>query len=351
MKELLQSTLEKIFLENVTPELVMASEETGWSDELWGIITESGFCRVAMPEEAGGADACWDDIYPLIKLCGRFAVPLPLPETILANWLLSVCGLDNTEESLSICSDTELSWDGETFTGVLPQIPWGRSVSRIVAVAREPTGVARLIALPVDSASSISTAANIAAEPRDDLIFTKAKPFCCAKLPAHIPEDIMLKMGAMLRSAQISGALEAAMEIASSYVNERNQFGRPIAKFQAVQHSLAVLAQHVGAARTAAEASFLKVDSCFDDVSLPCAKIITSEAASVGAATTHSVHGAIGFTREYRLHLLTRRLWAWRSEYGSATYWSEQLGRAVCTAGADNFWPSITASKIEVTQP
>ena len=80
------------------------------------------------------------------------------------------------------------------------------------------------------------------------------------------------------------------------------------------------------------------------------AKICASEAASLGASTGHGVHGAIGFTHEYRLHLLTRRLWAWRSEYGSATYWSELLGNAICAGGAEQFWPTITSGSLEASR-
>jgi len=58
---------------------------------------------------------------------------------------------------------------------------------------------------------------------------------------------------------------------------------------------------------------------------------------------SHQVHGAIGFTYEYGLHFVTRRLWAWRAEFGGAGEWGEYLGRAACEAGGDGLWPLITA--------
>jgi acyl-CoA dehydrogenase len=55
------------------------------------------------------------------------------------------------------------------------------------------------------------------------------------------------------------------------------------------------------------------------------------------------VHGAIGFTYEHRLHFFTKRLWAWRDEYGGEAEWSELLGRHMAAAGADRLWAEITA--------
>jgi len=61
------------------------------------------------------------------------------------------------------------------------------------------------------------------------------------------------------------------------------------------------------------------------------------------------VHGAIGFTHEHALHLGTRRLWSWRSEFGTLTYWSGELGRALCQGGAAAFWPSLVAGQLETS--
>jgi len=69
-----------------------------------------------------------------------------------------------------------------------------------------------------------------------------------------------------------------------------------------------------------------------------------AEAAGIGASTGHAVHGAIGFTAEHSLHLKTRRLWAWRAEYGSQNFWSQRLGVSVCESGASGLWPMLTQS-------
>ena len=72
------------------------------------------------------------------------------------------------------------------------------------------------------------------------------------------------------------------------------------------------------------------------------AKVRVGEAASNGAAIAHQVHGAMGFTYEHSLHHATRRLWAWREEFGNETLWAGRLGRLITEHGADELWPFIT---------
>jgi hypothetical protein len=55
------------------------------------------------------------------------------------------------------------------------------------------------------------------------------------------------------------------------------------------------------------------------------------------------VHGAIGFSTEHPLHRYTRRLWAWRDDYGSETAWAARLGAHVAARGADALWPMLAA--------
>ncbi len=73
------------------------------------------------------------------------------------------------------------------------------------------------------------------------------------------------------------------------------------------------------------------------------AKIRVGEAAGEGAAIAHQVLGAIGFTQEHVLHRYTRRLWAWRDDFGSESAWAVKLGRLVAAKGADALWPMLAA--------
>jgi acyl-CoA dehydrogenase len=143
---------------------------------------------------------------------------------------------------------------------------------------------------------------------------------------------------------QISGALEKILEQSVQYALDRVQFGRPIAKFQAVQHNLATLAGEVAAASAAADAAAeacARPDIAIGEIAI--AKVRAGEAAGTGAAIAHQVHGAMGFTYEHSLHHATRRLWSWREEFGNEAVWAARLGRMVAEHGADGLWPFITA--------
>lgn len=148
---------------------------------------------------------------------------------------------------------------------------------------------------------------------------------------------------AFARSAQIAGTLDAALALSVDYVNERQQFGRPLGKFQAVQQSLASFACEAAAANCAAMGAAQALQRGDAEFEIAAAKLRANRAVEVGTTVAHQVHGAIGFTEEYSLHHLTRRLWQWRSDYGNDAHWSRRLGEHVIEAGADAFWPDLTA--------
>ena len=153
----------------------------------------------------------------------------------------------------------------------------------------------------------------------------------------------MRAAGALVRSCQMAGAVSAVLDLCVTYANERVQFGRPIGRFQAIQQQMALMAGEAAAAGVAAQDACRIVDAGGDLIAAAAAaKIRTGEAAGKAANIAHQVHGAIGFTDEYRLHQLTRRLWAWRSEFGTESVWAAMLGRLVAARGADKLWPDLT---------
>ena len=137
------------------------------------------------------------------------------------------------------------------------------------------------------------------------------------------------ELGAVVTAARIVGALERVMEMTLVFANERVQFGKPIGKFQAIQHQLAVMAEQVAAARMAAQIGCSMDAARPDPLRAAVAKSRTSEAASIVAPMAHAIHGAIGITAELDLQLFTRRLHQWRADYGSESAWNRVLGRAL----------------------
>lgn len=342
MRELFESTIERLLADLATPEYVLGCEGGEWPAELWAAVEASGFTLAAVPEALGGAEAGWADLYVLARAAGRFTAPIPLGEALLGNWLLGKAGLEPQAGILSFAAEANLSLHDGAVVGTLHDVPWGRHAQSLVAVADRNSATPSVVLLSTESAASQTLSLNVAGEPRDSLHFTGARVLACAPLPASLSAEVLQLGGALLRSAQIAGALHALLDMTSGYASERTQFGRPIGAFQAIQQQLAVFAEQVAAAGIAAEAAFAESDTLFATLTIAAAKVSTAEAASVGAGIAHSVHGAIGFTQEYSLHLLSRRLWAWRSEFGSASLWSQRIGQMVCGAGGEGYWALLT---------
>ncbi len=360
MRELFESTIERLLADLVTPELIRHCEAGHWPTELWTAIEASGFVVAAAPESLGGSDASWGDLYGVVKAAGRHNLPLPLPESLLANWLLGQCGLEARNEPLGIAMRSTLRLDhghttGARFdtpwiaptdtrvSGTLLDVSWGRDVNHVVAIipAERP-----MLLLLARSDAAINTKLNTAGEPRDDLIFENAAPIATANLPSHLNDDVLWWGGAMLRTAQIAGALEATMNLSIRYATERVQFGKPISAFQAIQHQLAQMAQQTGSSVVSAEAAFTESNTQLAALQIASAKICSAEAAGTVAAMAHAVHGAIGFTHEHALQQGTRRLWAWRSEFGNLGHWAQRLGGAVAKGGAPALWPAVTSGQL-----
>jgi alkylation response protein AidB-like acyl-CoA dehydrogenase len=147
---------------------------------------------------------------------------------------------------------------------------------------------------------------------------------------------------AMMVAAKMAGALNAALDLSVQYTRERHQFGKPLASFQAIQQQLAVFAEEAAAADMAAASAFRAADRGDAWFEIACAKLRANQAARISTGIAHQVHGAMGFTAEYRLQHLTKRLWAWGSEHGNERHWADRIGARIATRGPVNFWPDMT---------
>ncbi len=156
-------------------------------------------------------------------------------------------------------------------------------------------------------------------------------------LTPHCP----LAEGATIRAYQIAGALEAALDMTLDHTATRIQFGKPLQKNQVVQHELAKLAGELACATAAADLAGEAL-ARGDELGVAAGSLRAREAAGNGAAIATQMHGAIGFTREHRLHLYTTALWAWRDEFGGQVLWATRLGRAAVAAGGQGYWPMVT---------
>ncbi|WP_037074557.1 acyl-CoA dehydrogenase family protein [Pseudonocardia spinosispora] len=330
----------------------------GLPETLWSTLTELGLTQLTLPEQAGGSGGTLADAAALLLVAGEASAAVPLAETdLLGGWLLNSAGLAVPAGPLTAVADdrAELSLGTESsgdvrVSGELRRVAWARHATRVAVLVADPDGGD--LVLSVDpSASGVECAGgtNLAGEPRDDV---RLDVVISAADVAKAPEgtrELLGRRAALARALLLAGAAGKALARSIQYAGERVQFGRPISKFQAIQQQLALAAAELAAGRAAAEAAAriaAASDFSGDDAgfAVAVAKARTSEAAGVIARIAHQVHGAIGFTLEHDLRLSTTRLWAWREEDGSDSYWHAAIGRRVLAEGADGLWPLLVRS-------
>ena len=326
--------------------------ETGISNEPgndlsgpWLRIEELGLLDLFQPESAGGFGGCWADAVVVFNLLGLHALPLPVGETIIGRKLLGEAdiALPSGILTLAECADAVFAADstgGVVFSGTLLDVPWGAQAQHVL-VAAHAEGRDYLVLLARHGAADIATHSNDAFEPRDTIRFEGAS--VVNRVDSRGAPNSLFSQAALLRTSQIAGALEKILALSVDYANQREQFGRPLSKFQALQHQLALLAEEAAAVKCAAMAAALAQDKKDSRFEIAASKLRANQ--SVGEATSiaHQTHGAIGITREHQLHQWTQRLWSWRSEFGNDRHWSNILGKIVLSEGADNFWGNLTS--------
>jgi len=341
-------TAERVFARAAAGAAGAYDPARGLALQAWREVEAAGLASAWVCEALGGAGAAPVDGLAVARIAGRHAVTLPIAETLLGGWLLAEAGIALPAGPLAVVIDTraqpEQDAEGRISAGSA-HVAWARHATHLVLVAGRGEGA--IVALVDAQHAQVHPGTSLAGEPRDRLVLVHADSIVCAAPGAGVDAAAASRLGALLRAQQMAGALERILEISLDYARNRVQFGRPIARFQAVQQELARLAGECAAAAAAAGAgaSALARHGLAAEASAraaAAAKIRVGQAAGSGAAIAHQVHGAMGFSQEYVLQRYTRQLWSWRDDFGGETEWAEWLGRRVCAAGADALWPELT---------
>ncbi len=344
----------RLFADNVDKAVRESTENGEFPSALWARAADSGFAVATATEASGGIGETWEAAYPILRGLGYWQVPLPLAETMIGTQLLSMAGIDVPDGPLCLIEqgqDNRIADTGSGSARVLSgnanRVAWARHCSH--AVASLASGDIALIDLRDTARVKIAPGLNHARLPADGLTLDGARPLALARNPLTAMDQPVWTLGAMARSVMMVGALEWVLEQSVQYANDRVQFGKPIGRYQAVQQQLALLAGDVAASRVAAivaandAPSAARAGSAQAVFSAAVAKARVGESATRGTSIAHQVHGAIGFTHEHALHFATRRLWAWREEFGSDAWWAERLGQAAIQSAGAGFWPALTA--------
>ncbi len=334
--------------------LMIPQTEIGWNAQLWQTLENSGLTLLTTPTDCGGSGAGLAELSVVLESAARSAAPAPIAETdLLASWLLQRAGISVPAGPLaSAHGQLEITPAGEgrsTVTAVIPRVAWARVAEHVVVLGQ--TGSRTVVLTLPRGDFTVDAGVNVAYEPRDTVrigaIFDDTG---IVDVSPDTPRQWRLR-GAFARSASTIGYLDRVLELTVDHASQRSQFGRPIAKFQAVQHMISAIAGEVTATQAAHNAAVKAavehgIDSDKAEFAVAAAKAQASRAASTVSAHAHQVHGAIGFTLDHQLRHFTLRSLAAAKEFGDAREWNIRLGQlalgALGDGGAKSLWHVIT---------
>jgi len=286
----------------------------------WQALVDSGFLNALLPESAGGVGLSVADCVPVMMAAGYHALPLPFVDTMVLRAVLGHADAPQ-ERALALARpDAAGRASALLFQAAL------QGVDAVVILDDTGSRLQSVLARHSDDASLLQLSG-----PEQKL--------------SQAPDPLLL--GAFVELVQMAGCMQRLLEMTAAYAGEREQFGRPVGKFQAIQQQLSVMTGHCHSAVMAAHvaaAGTTVTDGCLvlDPERVAAGRTVVCEAAQPVSDIAHAVHGAIGITEEYDLQLWTQRLLQGRRSYGAESFWAARLG-ASCLASDQPLYPLVQA--------
>jgi alkylation response protein AidB-like acyl-CoA dehydrogenase len=363
-QELLRGTARVFLDEHVPPAAVRAlwSDPRGERDDLWKELARLGWLGLALPEVHGGSGLGMVETAVVLEEMGRAVFPGPYLETVVAargieaagtpaqqaRWLPGVAAGD-VRATVALL-DAELDWrpeatatradpgpgGGARLTGTKQWVPWAHVADVLLVPAREPDGLSLFLVekgapgLTVTPVATMDPGMRWATVTLDAVPVGENARLGAAGAAAGILGDL-LRRGAVGAAAMMLGAARRCLDMSVEYAKVREQFGQPIGSFQAIRHRCADMLLEVENAHAATYYAAWALDAGAEDARLAAsvAKAYVSEAARKACGEAIQVHGGIGFTWEYDLHLYFKRAKALEATWGDADYHRELVVRHV----------------------
>jgi alkylation response protein AidB-like acyl-CoA dehydrogenase len=373
-QELIRSAARSFLDEHCKPAFVraMMDDPRGESEALWKELAGLGWLGLPLPEAHGGSGLGMVETAIILDEIGRAAYPGPYLPTLLgalavaeagtpeqqARWLPAVSSGD-VRATVALL-DADLDWDpgaiatraerrpdgGWTVSGLKRIVPWAHVADFIVVPARaserrqgaradadtlmlflvEP-GAPGVTITPLTGIDRTARWASVRLESvpvRADAVL--GRPAGGAELMARL-----LQLGAVGAAAEMLGAARRCLDMSVSYAKVREQFGQPIGSFQAIRHKCAEMLVQVENAHAATYYAAWAVAARAEDAALAAsiAKAYVNDAARTVCGEAIQVHGGIGFTWEYDLHLYFKRAKGLEPLYGDGDHHRQLIAGAL----------------------
>lgn len=314
----------RALLEKECPPEVVRAAWDGKPTEIWGHLAEMGVVGMTAPEEHGGLAMTELDLVLILEECGRAA----LPDPILEHTAVVIPALRDAGGGLAARWLPSLATGEAVATAALGPAPLVADADRATLLLDDHDGCAHLVELSTCDVTPLRSVDG--ARPLFAVGWSAEKE---NKIDADV--DLAFDRAALGAAAQLLGLADRMISMTVEYAKEREQFGRPIGSFQAVQHHLADALLRLEFARPAVYRAAHAVAHHEPDrpLHVSMAKAMAGDAAETAARAALQVHGAIGYSWEHDLHLFMKRAWSLAVAWGDGPFHRRRVGDWVLNKG------------------
>jgi alkylation response protein AidB-like acyl-CoA dehydrogenase len=368
-QEMLRRSARVLLEKQCPPAMVrrMMDDQLGYAPDLWKTMADLGWVGLVIPESFDGAGLSYVDMAVLLEETGRVLLPAPFIPTVLFAEAINRAGSEHLKNTLlpKIAS-------GE-LTGTLAHLePSGALDGDGIAMVARPSGGRFILEgtkLFVNEAHAVDyllVAARSDAQSRGESGITlfaleRTRPGIAVTVldtmdrtrkvaevrfeeveasQADVvgkvgegwkPLSQVIDRGKVSLAAEMVGGASKVLDMAVAYAKTREQFGRPIGSYQAIQHKCANMLVDIESARSAVYYAAWAVSQEVPEAPLAAAlaKAAASDAYRRATADGIQIHGGIGFTWEHDVHLYFKRAKSSEFTFGDATYNREIVAQLI----------------------
>jgi len=365
---MLQRSAHEFFAKRFPIEMVREIEDgvVGYAPDVWNEMASLGWLGITIPEAHGGTGGRFLDLYPIYEEMGRFLVPSPhLDTVVVGGGLILAVGSDEQKEQLlpaiakgscivslalleadgsfgpaSVACSARARGDDYVINGTKLLVAYAPSADYFLCVARTndgaggDDGVSVFLVEAGAPGTSWEWMPNIAggalyAVTFDDV--SVASNAAVGTLDAGwVPLAAATTKAAVLQTATIVGAARAVLEMTNQYAKDREQFGNPIGRYQAVQYMVSDILIDMHRADLLAKQAAFRIDTNRSYEREAAIAIAFGKRASAHLhRQAHEVHAGVAFIVEHDLTLYSRRAKFWENNLGDARYYHERLAEAM----------------------
>jgi alkylation response protein AidB-like acyl-CoA dehydrogenase len=362
---LLQSSAREFFRRRCPPEIVREIEagDVGYSPHMWEEMAGLGWLGITYPEAYGGTGGSFLDLYPIYEEMGRFLVPSPhLDAVVVAGETILHAGTDAQRQRVlpaiadgsCIISTAILEGDGSfgpegiacaasldgsnyVVTGTKVLVGHAPSADYFLLVARTGGGADAegvtlfLVDAHRDGISWVpipNIAGNALYAVTFDAMTTPADSVVGEVDGGWEHVSAATTRAAVLQTATIVGAARAVLDMTNQYAKDREQFGSPIGRYQAVQYMVSDILIDMHRADLLAKQAAFRISAGKSYMREAAIAVAFGKKASAHLhRQAHEVHAGVAFIVDHDLTLFSRRAKFWENNLGDARYYQEVLAR------------------------